>query len=95
MIKFWTKIRNSVKFYCFWSKFQFEWAHTGPKLAENFSEAVIVGSESSTWNKIASEVLSDPSKLDDLGIMPEIQSVASEHDLNVYAAALLYHSTKK
>lgn len=65
------------------------------KLAENFSEAVIVGSESSTWNKIASEVLSDPSKLDDLGIMPEIQSVASEHDLNVYAAALLYHSTKK
>ncbi len=43
---------------------------------------------------MASQVLNDPNKLDTLGILNEIQNTASEHDLDTYAAGLLYHSTK-
>jgi len=65
------------------------------KLAESVSEAIIVGSESETWKDTAESVLKDPSALDKLGIMKSVQDLAAEHDLNTYAAALLYHSNKK
>jgi hypothetical protein len=64
------------------------------KLAQGISEAIILASESENWSDMASQVLNDPNKLDTLGILNEIQNTASEHDLDTYAAGLLYHSTK-
>ena len=64
------------------------------KLAQGISEAIILGSQSESWISLAIEVLNDPSKLDKLNILSEIQNTAGEHDLDTYAAALLYHSTK-
>jgi len=64
------------------------------QIAENISEAIIVGCESSTWNEIGESVIKDASILDKISILPEIQALASERDLNTYAASLLYHSTK-
>jgi hypothetical protein len=64
------------------------------KLAQGISEAIILGSQSESWISLATEVLNDPSKLDKLNILNEIQTTAGEHDLDTYAAALLYHSTK-
>ncbi len=65
------------------------------KLAENISEAIIVGSKNNDWSNIAEQVVSNPNVLDKLGILKEVQDLASEHDLNIYAAALLYHSSNK
>ena len=65
------------------------------KLAENVSEAIIIGSESTNWKDAAETVLKDPSTLDKLGVMKAVQDLAAQHDLNTYAAALLYHSNKK
>jgi hypothetical protein len=65
------------------------------KLAESVSEAIIIGAESQNWNNTAESVLKDPSTLDKLGVMKAVQDLAAEHDLNTYAAALLYHSNKK
>ena len=65
------------------------------KLAENISEAIIVGSKNDDWSNIAEQVVSNPNVLDKLGILKEVQDLASEHDLNIYAAALLYHSSNK
>jgi hypothetical protein len=64
------------------------------KLANGISEAIIMGSEYDSWNNLAVEVLNDPTKLDKLGILNNIQNVAAEHELDSYAAGLLYHSTK-
>jgi len=64
------------------------------KLANGISEAIIMGSEYDSWNNLAVEVLNDPTKLDQLGILNNIQNVAAEHELDSYAAGLLYHSTK-
>ena len=64
------------------------------KLANGISEAIIMGSESNNWTSLATDVLNDPSKLDKLNILSDIQNVAAEHELDSYAAGLLYHSTK-
>ena len=65
------------------------------KLAENLSEAIIIGSETTSWNDVAKKVVKQPETLDKLGIMKNVQDLSAEHDLNTYAAALLYHSNKK
>ena len=64
------------------------------KLANGISEAIIMGSESDNWTILATDVLNDPSKLDKLNILSDIQNVAAEHELDSYAAGLLYHSSK-
>jgi hypothetical protein len=64
------------------------------KIAESLSEAIIVGCESDTWMTIAVDSLKDPSILDKVNILPEIQEMGAEHQLETYSAALLYHSTK-
>jgi hypothetical protein len=64
------------------------------KLAQGISEAIILGSQCESWTSLATEVLNDPNKLDKLNILTDIQTTAGEHDLDTYAAALLYHSTK-
>jgi len=64
------------------------------QLATGISEAIIVGCESENWNEVVGKVLNDPNHLDKLGILSEIQNVASEHQLDTYSAGLLYHSTK-
>jgi hypothetical protein len=64
------------------------------KLAEGITEAIILGSEGVNWNEKANAVINDPSFLDKLNVLPEIQNMAAEHELDTYAAGLLYHSTK-
>jgi hypothetical protein len=64
------------------------------KLADGISEAIIVGSECSTWNSFAETVIKDHGVLDKIGIMDSVQDIATEHELDTYSAALLYHSTK-
>jgi hypothetical protein len=46
------------------------------------------------YNKNFIELFESEYKLDKLNILSEIQTTAGEHDLDTYAAALLYHSTK-
>jgi hypothetical protein len=64
------------------------------KLAEGIAEAIIVGCEGVSWKEKAEAIVKDPSFLDKLSILPEIQEMAVEHQLDTYAAGLLYHSTK-
>ena len=64
------------------------------KLAEGITEAIVLGSEGANWNEKAEAIVNDPSFLDKLGVLPEIQNMAAEHELDTYAAGLLYHSTK-
>lgn len=64
------------------------------KIALSIGEAIIMGSEYQQWNTLAEQVINDPTKLDKLGIMSQIQEMSIEHQLESYAAALLYHSTK-
>lgn len=64
------------------------------KIAESLSEAIIVGCESDIWTTMATNVVKDPSILDKVNILPQVQELGAEHQLETYSAALLYHSTK-
>lgn len=64
------------------------------KLAQGISEAIILGAESESWTSVANDILTNPDKLDKLNILSDIQNTAAEHDLDTYAAGILYHSTK-
>jgi len=64
------------------------------KVAESLSEAIIIGCENETWETVAKTVVKDPSILDKVSILPGIQELGAEHQLETYSAALLYHSTK-
>lgn len=64
------------------------------QISQSISEAIIIGSESSMWNNLVKEVIQDPVKLEKLGILKQVQDMSAEHQLETYAAALLYHSTK-
>jgi len=43
---------------------------------------------------MATNVVKDPSILDKINILPQVQELGAEHQLETYSAALLYHSTK-
>jgi len=43
---------------------------------------------------MACNVVKDPSILDKVNILPQVQELGAEHQLETYSAALLYHSTK-
>ena len=64
------------------------------KLAESISEAIITGTESSSWKEIGSKVVNDPSVLDKINVLEGIQEISAEHQLDTYSASILYHSTK-
>lgn len=64
------------------------------KVAQSITEAIVVGSENKNWNDLAAKVVENPIELDKLNILNEIQEMSVKHQLETYAAALLYHSTK-
>ena len=64
------------------------------KLITDLCSAVIINSDAKDWEQDLQEVILNNSKLLTLSTHPSVLSLAAEHQLDDYAAALLYHSTK-
>ncbi len=64
------------------------------EMLERVCESVVVAKERKDWLKIGKECLSDPQKLTKLSPMPQVLDVSTAHELDDYAAAILYHSRK-
>ena len=64
------------------------------KLITDLCSAVIINSDAKDWEKDLEEVILNNSKLLSLTTHPSVLSLAAEHQLDDYAAAILYHSTK-
>jgi hypothetical protein len=64
------------------------------KLITDLCSAVIINSDATNWEQDLEEVILNNSKLLSLSTHPSVLSLAAEHQLDDYAAALLYHSTK-
>lgn len=56
--------------------------------------SVICGTEKEEWKDKLNEVIRDNSALATLGVSDDVLSIAAEHNLGDYEAAVLYHSTK-
>tara|TARA_Y100000592_G_C5482423_1_gene326522 strand:- start:33484 stop:35457 length:1974 start_codon:yes stop_codon:yes gene_type:complete len=60
----------------------------------NLAESVIMAHDIDTWEDSIKSCLSEFDKISSLDVKSEILDLAASHDLESYAAAILYHSTK-
>lgn len=63
-------------------------------LAANVCESIIVSSKNTDWSNIATNLATDISIIKDLNILDDINTLAAEHNLPTYTAALLFHSSE-
>ena len=62
------------------------------ELIAKLCESIILAKDKNMWKRTASACISDFTKIEKLSVIGDISSLASEHELELYSAALLYHS---
>ena len=63
-------------------------------MLERVCESVVVAKERKDWLKIGKKCINNPQELTKLSPMPQILDISTAHQLDDYAAAILYHSRK-
>ena len=58
-------------------------------------ESIVVSCDESDWSKKLNSCILDPNNIESLSALNKIQQLSSDHDLDLYSAALLYHSNKE
>ena len=62
------------------------------KMISDLCQSVILSKSKRVWTRTVNSCIKDFDKIEKLGIIPEITELSQEHSLEIYAAALLYHS---
>ena len=62
------------------------------KMISDLCKSVILSKSKRVWTRTVNSCIKDFDKIEKLGIIPEITELSQEHSLEIYAAALLYHS---
>jgi hypothetical protein len=57
-------------------------------------ESVVMSCEKEDWEPQVQACIEDFTKIEGLTPLPSIVEISSEHDVDTYSAALLYHSDK-
>ena len=63
------------------------------EMLERVCESVVVAKEKKDWLKTGKECIGDPQKLIGLSPMSQVLDISAEHELDDYAAAILYHAS--
>jgi hypothetical protein len=63
-------------------------------IVDKLIESVVASSEQKTWKRNINSYIKDINKIESIQTLPEILSIASQHQLGDYPAAILYHSKK-
>jgi hypothetical protein len=63
------------------------------EMLERVCESVVVAKERKDWLKTGKECIGDPQKLIGLSPMSQVLDISAEHELDDYAAAILYHAS--
>jgi hypothetical protein len=61
-------------------------------MIDELCESIVVSCEEADWSTSLTNCISDPNNIESLNALNKIQQLSSEHDLDLYSAALLYHS---
>lgn len=64
------------------------------KILDSLCEAVVCSTESSNWTQKAISCVNNLEEIQSLNVMPEILNIAAKHEVDNYAAAILYHSNE-
>lgn len=81
-------------FASFAEKYGVEKAEQDKDLIARVSESIVVACEQQDWEEALSNVISDFSRIEGLGVHPEILNIGAEHALDDLSSAILYHSSK-
>ena len=65
------------------------------KMVDDLCESIIVSSAGDDWESMRKECLGDPNKIECLSAQSGVQSISISHGLDLYSAALLYHSDRR
>jgi len=63
-------------------------------LLDELCKSVIISSENDDWESCLSDCIINREKIGSLGQLSGVSDIASEHNLDLYSASLLYHSKK-
>jgi hypothetical protein len=64
------------------------------KIIEQLCESIVCSTASSEWIDQAKNCVSDIEQIEKMNTLEEILEISSEHNLEIYASAILYHSEK-
>ena len=64
-------------------------------MIDELCQSVILSTDTDKWENQIEECINDPNNIESLYPMAGVQDLASEHGLDLYSAALLYHSKKR
>ncbi len=64
------------------------------KILDSLCEAVVCSTESSNWTQKAISCVNNLEEIQNLDVMPKILNIAAKHEVDNYAAAILYHSNE-
>lgn len=62
------------------------------QLIDSLCESIVISTEQKNWERTAKECIEDFSKIESLGVLEEINTLAARHNVKLYEASLLYHS---
>jgi len=61
-------------------------------MIDELCESIVVSCEEADWSTSLTNCISNPNNIESLNALNKIQQLSSEHNLDLYSAALLYHS---
>lgn len=64
------------------------------KLTDELCQSITIAKEKNEWNETLKQCVENNELIGDLDALNNIQDIASKHGLDLYSAALLYHSEK-
>jgi hypothetical protein len=68
---------------------------TEKSMIDELCESIVLASSESDWPEKLTNCINDPDCIEQLNAMNEIQNLSLDHDLDLYSAALLYHSNRR
>jgi hypothetical protein len=64
-------------------------------MIDELCQSVIISTNNKKWKDRIASCINDSSNIGNLHPKTEVQDIASEYNLDLYSAALLYHSQKE
>ena len=69
--------------------------NTEKKMIDELCESIVLSSLEAEWANKLDLCINDPNCIESLGVNAEIQNLSTDHELDLYSAAILYHSNKR
>jgi hypothetical protein len=64
------------------------------EICQNLCETIVLAKDRRQWKRTANSCIKDVDKIENLSVLEKVAEISGNHQLEIYPAALLYHSQK-